>query len=77
MTIIRADELSGYELQTEERGLPGKPFLTVYRLISPLGAALGLSQFETAEYGSAIATFDLMVALHKRRGPEVYGWTRR
>jgi hypothetical protein len=77
MTIMRSDEMSGYELQSEERKVSGRPSLTVYRLISPMGAALGLSQFETAEYGAAIATFDLMVALHRVRGPEVYRWLRR
>lgn len=74
MNVIRSDELSGYELQCEERRVPGRSPVTVYLLISPLGAAAGLSQYETADYGSAVATFELMVALHRARGSEVYGW---
>lgn len=65
--MFRSDELSGYELQCEERRVPGKSPFTVYRLISPAGASQGVSKFESAAYAQALAAFELAVTLHRSR----------
>ncbi|MHB8286812.1 MAG: hypothetical protein ACYDD1_19335 [Caulobacteraceae bacterium] len=67
MNVIRSDEMSGYELQCEERRVPGKSSFTIYRLISPAGAARGVSLFDAFELTTALSAFDLAVAIHRCR----------
>ncbi|MHB8284016.1 MAG: hypothetical protein ACYDD1_05005 [Caulobacteraceae bacterium] len=64
MTLLRADYLSGYELQSDERLTPHGMISTIYRLVSPYN---GASVFENPEYSTANAVYELCVAAYKSR----------